>query len=65
MTDVLFLRSDELAGLASPADYVEAVRTGYRSQGNEGSAGPRTKLTETDPPGMCTGYLAVDRKSVV
>ena len=59
MTDVLFLRSDELDGLASPADYVEAVRTGYRSHGNEGSAEPRTKLTETDPPGMCTGYLAV------
>jgi alanine dehydrogenase len=59
MTDVLFLRSDELADLASPADYVEAVRAGYRSHGNEGSAEPRTKLVSSDPPGMCTGYLAV------
>jgi alanine dehydrogenase len=59
MTDVLFLRSDELAGVASPADYVEAVRAGYRSHGNDGSAEPRTKLVSSDPPGMCTGYLAV------
>ncbi len=58
MTDVLFLRSDELDGLAAPADYVEAVRAGYRSQGTEGSAEPRTKLVSEDPPGVCTGYLA-------
>jgi alanine dehydrogenase len=59
MTDVLFLRSDELADLATPSDYVEAVRAGYESHGNEGSAEPRTKLAAEDPPGMCTGYLAV------
>ena len=59
MTEVLFLRSDDLADLASPADYVEAVRAGYRSHGNDGSAEPRTKLVSTDPPGICTGYLAV------
>jgi len=59
MTDVLFLRSDELADLATPAEYVEAVRAGYESQANDGSARPRTKLSSADPPGMCTGYLAV------
>jgi alanine dehydrogenase len=59
MTEVLFLRSDELADLATPAEYVDAVRAGYRSHGNEGSAEPRTKLVSGDPPGMCTGYLAV------
>ena len=59
MTDVLFLRSDELSGLATPAEYVEAVRAGYESHGNEGSAEPRTKLVSADPPGMCTGYLAI------
>ena len=59
MTDVLFLESDELADLATPAEYVEAVRAGYESHGNDGSAEPRTKLTSEDPPGMCTGYLAV------
>ena len=59
MTDVLFLGSDELADLAAPAEYVEAVRAGYESHGNHGSAEPRTKLESEDPPGMCTGYLAV------
>ena len=59
MTDVLFLGSDELADLATPAEYVEAVRAGYESHGNDGSAEPRTKLTSEDPPGICTGYLAV------
>lgn len=59
MTDVLFLRSDELAGLATPAEYVDAVRDGYESYGTDGTAAPRTKLTNEEPPGMCTGYLAV------
>ena len=59
MTDVLFLRSDELSTLATPSEYVSAVRDGYESHGNEGSAEPRTKLVSADPLGMCTGYLAV------
>ncbi len=59
MTDVLFLRSDDLSGLATPAEYVDAVRGGYESHGKEGSAEPRTKLVSTDPPGMCTGYFAI------
>ena len=59
MTDVLFVRSDELTGLATPADYVKAVRAGYESHGNGGVAEPRTKLVSGDPAGMCTGYLAI------
>ncbi|WP_336344462.1 ornithine cyclodeaminase family protein [Halalkalicoccus ordinarius] len=59
MTDALFLSSDELADLATPADYVEHVREGYRQRGEGAAAEPRTKLTNADPPGMFTGYLAV------
>ena len=59
MTDVLFLKSGELAGLATPAEYVDAVRSGYDSHGRDGTAAPRTKLVNADPLGMCTGYLAV------
>lgn len=59
MTDVLFLTSEELSGLATPTEYVEWVRAGYESHGNEGTAEPRTKLVNADPPGMCTGYLAI------
>ena len=59
MTDVLFLTSDEIAGLATPAEYVEAVREGYRDRGNGAPAEPRTKLVNADPPGMLTGYSAI------
>lgn len=56
MTKTLFLTSEELAGLATPAEYVTAVREGYRQQG---PAAPRTKLVHDDPAGMLTGYLAI------
>ncbi len=59
MTDALFLTSDKLADLAEPADYVEAVRDGYRQRGEGAAAEPRTKLTSDDPPGMFTGYMAI------
>jgi alanine dehydrogenase len=55
----LFLRSDELAGLAAPEEYVDAVREGYRQRGAGAPAAPRTTLANEDPPGMLTGYLAV------
>jgi len=59
MTDVLVLTSDEIDGLADPADYVDAVRAGYRQRGEGAPAEPRTTLTNADPPGMLTGYTAV------
>jgi alanine dehydrogenase len=62
MTETLFLTSDELAGLATPEEYVTAVREGYRQQG---AAAPRTKLTQDDPEGMLTGYFAILPKTGV
>ncbi|NEU56541.1 ornithine cyclodeaminase family protein [Halorussus sp. MSC15.2] len=59
MTDALFLTSDDVSGLASPAEYVEAVREGYRQRGEGAPARPRAKLTNEDPPGMLTDYSAV------
>ncbi|WP_224335486.1 ornithine cyclodeaminase family protein [Haloprofundus halobius] len=59
MTDALFLTSDDVAGLATPTEYVEAVREGYRQRGEGAPAEPRTKLTNDDPPGMLTTYAAV------
>jgi alanine dehydrogenase len=55
----LFLGSDELAGLAAPAEYVDAVREGYRQRGEGAPARPRTRITSGDPPGMLTGYTAM------
>ncbi len=59
MTSVRVLHSDELAGLATPAEYVAAVRSGYRQRGEGAPAAPRTLLENADPPGVLTGYLAV------
>lgn len=59
MVDVPFYRSEETSGLATPAEYVTAVREGYRQRGEGAPAEPRTTLTQADPPGMLTGYLAV------
>ena len=59
MTDTLFLSSDDIAGLAEPADYVHAVDDGYRQRGEGGAAEPRTKLINDAPPGMFTTYVAV------
>jgi len=58
-TEALFLRSEDLADLAEPADYTEAVREGYRQRGEGAPTEPRTKLTNADPPGMFTGYMAI------
>ncbi|MBP1921172.1 alanine dehydrogenase [Halorubrum alkaliphilum] len=59
MTDALFLTSGDVDDLAEPADYVAAVRDGYRQVGEGAPAEPRTKLTNHDPPGMLTTYAAV------
>jgi alanine dehydrogenase len=59
MTETLFLSSDDVAGLATPAEYVDAVRAGYRQRGEGAPAEPRTKLLPDDPPGMLTSYGAV------
>jgi alanine dehydrogenase len=57
--EVLFLRSDEIAGLADPTAYVTAVRSGYRQRGNGAPAEPRTRLDNASPPGFLTGYFAI------
>ncbi|PSP54336.1 ornithine cyclodeaminase [Halobacteriales archaeon QS_1_67_19] len=59
MTDALFLTSEDVAGLATPAEYVHAVREGYRQRGEGAPARARTRLTSGDPPGMLTDYAAV------
>ncbi|MCU4718496.1 ornithine cyclodeaminase family protein [Halapricum hydrolyticum] len=59
MIEIPFYRSSETRGLATPAEYVTAVREGYRQRGEGAPAEPRTALTNEDPPGLLTGYLAV------
>ncbi|WP_251342862.1 ornithine cyclodeaminase family protein [Haloplanus halophilus] len=59
MTDALFLSSEAVAGLATPAEYVDAVREGYRQRGAGAPAEPRTALYNEEPPGLFTSYAAV------
>ncbi|MFD1571984.1 ornithine cyclodeaminase family protein [Halorubrum laminariae] len=59
MTDTLFLTSDDVDDLADPADYVTAVRDGYRQVGEGAPAEPRTLLANRDPAGMLTTYAAI------
>jgi alanine dehydrogenase len=59
MTETLFIDDEAIANLADPADYVAAVRDGYRQRGEGAPAKPRTKLLNESPPGMFTSYTAV------
>jgi len=59
MVEVRYLSSEDTAGLASPAEYVDAVRAGYRQRCEGAPAEPRTRLDSDDPRGMLTGYLAL------
>ncbi|ADD07483.1 homolog to ornithine cyclodeaminase (plasmid) [Natrialba magadii ATCC 43099] len=58
-TETRFLTSEQIDGLASPADYVAAVRDGYRQVGEGAPAYPRQKFNRTDPDGMFTSYAAL------
>jgi alanine dehydrogenase len=59
MTDALFLTSEDVAGLATPGEYVDAVRGGYRQRGEGAPAEPRTSLFNEEPAGLFTSYAAV------
>ncbi|SEV88880.1 ornithine cyclodeaminase family protein [Natrinema salifodinae] len=59
MTETLFLTSDDIADLATPSAYVDAVREGYRQRGEGAPAQPRSKFFRADPEGMLTSYAAV------
>jgi len=59
VTETRFLGSDDVDGLATPAEYVDAVREGYRQYGDGAPAAPRTALAGDDPPGLLTSYMAV------
>lgn len=59
MTKVKVVHSDDLDGLAEPAEFVVAVRDAYRQVGEGAPAEPRTKLVNDDPGGMLTTYAAI------
>ncbi|MDZ7850324.1 MAG: ornithine cyclodeaminase family protein [Halodesulfurarchaeum sp.] len=58
MTEVLYLSSGDVSGIAEPAAFVETVRDAYRQRGEGAPAEPRTVLKREDPAGMLTAYAA-------
>lgn len=59
MTETRFLTSNDVADLATPAEYVDVVRDAYRQRGEGAPAEPRTKLLNESPPGFLTTYAAI------
>ncbi|MFB6311732.1 MAG: ornithine cyclodeaminase family protein [Salinirussus sp.] len=59
MTDAVFLTSEDVDGLATPAEYIDAVRAGYRQRGEGAPAKPRQALDREEPEGHLTSYLAI------
>ncbi len=59
MTEVLFLTSEDVSGLAEPPAFVDAVRDAYRQRGEGAPAKPRTALENAEPPGLFTTYAAI------
>ena len=59
MVATLLLTSQDISDLASPKEYVDAVRSGYQQHGNGAPLVPRTSLFNKDPPGKLTGYTAI------
>jgi len=59
MADVRYLTSADVADLATPAEYVDAVRDGYRQRGEGAPAEPRTQLFSDEPAGSISSYVAI------
>lgn len=54
-----YLASRDIAELAEPAEFVDAVRNGYRDRGHGAPAEPRTVLAAPDGSGVLTSYMAI------
>ncbi|MFB6345778.1 MAG: ornithine cyclodeaminase family protein [bacterium] len=59
MAEALFLNRNDVEQVLHPGEIIDAVREGYRQRGHGAAAEPRTKLTNDNPPGILTGYLAI------
>ncbi len=59
MTRIRILSSQDVATLATPRAFVDAVRDAYAQRGRGAPAEPRTTLQHDDPAGMLTTYAAI------
>ncbi len=59
MMEAVYLSHDEISGLATAADHVEAVRKAYCERGNGAPTEPRTALSNENPAGLLNSYIAI------
>jgi len=59
MIGARYLSSDDIRGLASEAEFVDAVRTAYREHGEGAPTHPRITLSSDDPEGVLNSYMAI------
>jgi alanine dehydrogenase len=54
-----YLSSDDIRGLATEPEFVEAVRTAYREHGEGAPTHPRVTLETEAPAGVLNSYMAI------
>lgn len=54
-----YLSSDDIRGLATEPEFVDAVRTAYREHGEGAPTHPRITLESDDPAGVLNSYMAI------
>ena len=59
MLGARYLSSDDIAGLATQAEFVDAVRQAYRERGEGAPTHPRVTLETDDPAGLLNSYMAI------
>ncbi len=59
MIGAWYLSSEDVAGLADQAAFVDAVREAYRERGEGAPTKPRVTLESDEPAGVLNSYLAI------
>ncbi|WP_318568013.1 ornithine cyclodeaminase family protein [Salinigranum marinum] len=59
MRGALYLSSEDVAGLATTTDFVDAVRRAYRERGDGAPTHPRVTLRRDEPAGLLNSYTAI------
>lgn len=54
-----YLGNDDIRGLATEAEFIDAVRKAYHEHGEGAPTHPRMTLTSDDPAGVINSYMAV------
>ena len=59
MIGARYFSSEDVSGLATQAEFVDAVRDAYRQRGNGAPTHPRITLESDDPAGLLNSYMAI------